>query len=123
MDESTLIVANKWDLADGTESVYDPALPVSAKSGEGLENLVSELEKVVLGVLGGSSAAPRLTRARHRVALEDCRSALERAGTSQGVELRAEDVRLAIRALGRITGRVDVEDVLDVIFNEFCIGK
>lgn len=123
LDENALIVANKWDLAEGTEAVYHPALPVSAKSGKGLDKLVAGLEKVVLGALGGSLAAPRLTRARHRVALEDCRDALERAGASVDVELRAEDVRLAIRALGRITGRVDVEDVLDVIFSEFCIGK
>ena len=67
-------------------------------------------------------AAP-LTRARHRQALSDCHAALVRAETAGAAELVAEDVRLAARALGRITGRVDVEEVLDVIFREFCIGK
>lgn len=123
VDQATLIVANKWDLAGKPESAYEPALPVSAKTGEGLDELLAALEEVVLGVLGGSASAPRLTRARHRAALEDCRNALERAAAAEALELRAEDVRLAIRFLGRITGRVDVEDVLDVIFREFCIGK
>ena len=73
-------------------------------------------------------AAPVPTRARHRQALEDCGNALDRvrrAATErqQASELMAEDMRLATRALGRITGRVDVEDLLDVIFRDFCIGK
>jgi tRNA modification GTPase len=55
--------------------------------------------------------------------LEHCRDALDRARTAPGLDLLAEDLRLAVRAIGRITGRVDVEDLLDVIFREFCIGK
>lgn len=123
VDQATLIVANKWDLAGKAESAYEPALPVSARTGKGLDKLLAALEEVVVGVLGGSASAPRLTRARHRAALGECRDALERAATAEAIELRAEDVRLAIRSLGRITGRVDVEDVLEVIFSEFCIGK
>jgi tRNA modification GTPase len=65
-----------------------------------------------------------LTRQRHRQALEGCLAALKRAQAQRRApELLAEDVRLAARALGRITGRVDVEDMLDIIFREFCIGK
>ena len=66
-----------------------------------------------------------LTRTRHRLALEEAVAALERACV-EGVrapELRAEDLRHAVRAIGRILGRVDVEDILDVVFGEFCIGK
>ena len=75
------------------------------------------------GELGVSGSAPSLTRLRHRRALEDCRDGLTRAMTADDAVLVAEDLRLAVRALGRITGRVDVEDLLDVIFKEFCIGK
>lgn len=66
-----------------------------------------------------------LTRARHRNALELALDHLKQAleDRSRGLELIAEDIRLAARGLGRITGRVDVEDLLDVVFRDFCIGK
>ena len=68
--------------------------------------------------------APVLTRARHRVALEAAAGALNRAAApGMAPELAAEEARLALRSLGRITGRVDVEDLLDVVFQDFCIGK
>ncbi|HEY1382052.1 MAG TPA: tRNA uridine-5-carboxymethylaminomethyl(34) synthesis GTPase MnmE, partial [Dongiaceae bacterium] len=61
--------------------------------------------------------------ARHRAAVEEAKAALDRARSAGQLELKAEDLRLAVRAIGRIAGRVDVEDVLDLIFKEFCIGK
>jgi tRNA modification GTPase len=66
-----------------------------------------------------------ITRERHRHLLSSCRQALQRAlSESLGREdVIAEELRLAARDLGRLTGRVDVEDVLDVIFRDFCIGK
>jgi tRNA modification GTPase len=64
-----------------------------------------------------------VTRARHRRALEDCVASLDRFAGAGLPELAAEDLRAATRALGRITGRVDVEDMLDIVFREFCIGK
>ena len=98
---------------------------ISALTGQGLEQLVSDLAAFARDAL--STAEPALvTRERHRVALQQTREALSRAlalGKSGGEELIAEELRLAARALGRLTGRVDVEDVLDVIFRDFCIGK
>jgi tRNA modification GTPase len=68
--------------------------------------------------------APALTRTRHRQALEAARAALDRAAAATGpAELMAEELRGAAHELGRLTGRVDVEDLLDVIFRDFCIGK
>ncbi len=68
--------------------------------------------------------SPLLTRSRHRAALLECSEALGRAIRSDGpIELRADDLRRAGDALGRITGHTGVEDLLDVIFREFCIGK
>jgi tRNA modification GTPase len=67
-----------------------------------------------------------VTRARHRRALEETVAALDRAvirGHSNDEELIAEELRSAATTLGRLTGRVDVEDILDVIFRDFCIGK
>ena len=66
-----------------------------------------------------------LTRARHRRLVEEARGALLRAipALDQGAELAAEDVRVAADQIGRLTGRIDVEDLLDEIFSNFCIGK
>ena len=69
----------------------------------------------------GSELVPIRERQRHH--LQQCVDHLKRSVTAGSVELRAEDLRLAARALGGITGRVDVEDILDQIFSEFCIGK
>jgi tRNA modification GTPase len=123
-DKDSLYVANKADLlADAKSATFDPQhLVVSAKSGEGMDTLRRRLaEEAALRM--NTTEAPALTRARHRVALQDCRASLLRAIAGSKAELVAEDVRLAARALGRITGRIDVEDLLDVIFRDFCIGK
>ncbi len=55
--------------------------------------------------------------------MEEAKAALDRALEARQPELKAEDLRLAARAIGKIAGRVDIEDVLDLIFKEFCIGK
>jgi tRNA modification GTPase len=66
-----------------------------------------------------------LTQARHRQSLEAAKGEIAAFldGSSEAIELRAEDIRRAAHAIGRIIGRVDVEDVLDQIFSRFCIGK
>jgi tRNA modification GTPase len=95
---------------------------LSIKTGAGLAELLERLEAEAAQRMGGGGALG-LTRLRHRLGLEGCRDALTRGLEELDVELVAEDVRLAARHLGRITGRVDVEDILDVVFGEFCIGK
>ena len=124
-DANTLVVANKIDAAPAAPVWPGHRVsPVSAKTGAGLEAFMAELAREVTLRLGGAdTAAPVITRARHREALADCVAALERAREGREAELIAEDLRLAARALGRITGQIGVEDVLDVIFREFCIGK
>jgi tRNA modification GTPase len=119
-----VVVLNKTDVAPAGAVAVDgiPALAVSARTGTGLAELEERLAAFSAERMAGTGA-PALTRARHRAALEECRAALARALTAPLPELAAEDVRLASRALGRITGRVDVEDLLDVIFRDFCIGK
>lgn len=129
IDAQTLIVANKIDLAlhpvdaawaDALGS--EPALRCAATTGAGIETLVARLATAAEAMLT-SGAAPLVTRARHRQALERCVAGLERFAAAQLPELAAEDLRAAARELGRITGRVDVEDMLDALFREFCIGK
>lgn len=126
IDASALVVLNKTDLVAAATPLRriggQPALALSLKTGDGLAALLGAIETRARALVEGGAAAP-LTRARHRAALEDCRDALARAIAAQAMELIAEDARLAGRALGRIAGRIDVEDVLDSIFAEFCIGK
>lgn len=96
----------------------------SSKNAEGMEPLFSALTRFAEETISVGEA-PLATRARHRHYLEDCVSGLTQAVESEHLpgELRAEDLRRAADALGRITGRIDVEDLLDVIFRDFCIGK
>ena len=114
-----LVVWNKADIADvsGREG-----LKVSAKTGEGFGALEAAL---ALAADGRPSEAPALSRTRHVEAVRVAKIGIERALSSmeKGAEIAAEDVRLASRALERLTGRVDVEDILDRIFAGFCIGK
>ncbi|NRG16826.1 tRNA uridine-5-carboxymethylaminomethyl(34) synthesis GTPase MnmE [Rhizobiales bacterium] len=100
------------------------SIAVSTKTPRGLDQLIWDLGKFASARLA-LSEEPLATRERHRLHLQDCLTALERSldSDSKPLELRAEDLRAAAEALGRISGRIDVEDLLDVIFGEFCIGK
>jgi tRNA modification GTPase len=125
VDGDAIVVLNKTDIAgqDRPETIAErPVHPLSAKTGDGLEAFLAALTAEIRARLAVSEQPP-LTRVRHREALETCVASLSRAATAALSELAAEDIRLAVRSLGRITGRVDVEDVLDVIFRDFCIGK
>jgi tRNA modification GTPase len=104
---------------------HDCDLTIAAATGEGLPELIAHLEEEASALMGKGDAI--LTRERHRNALERAHAALERARAMLVVhgplELAAEEARLAARAIGELTGRVDVEDVLDRLFFSFCIGK
>jgi tRNA modification GTPase len=98
---------------------------VSAVSGEGIDALLTALNRHAEAFLTGGESA-LVTRERHRRALECARDALRRAlgdDIASQEDLLAEELQTAARALGRLTGRIDVEDILDVIFRDFCIGK
>lgn len=118
--DAELVVWNKADLPGFRAG---EGLALSLKSGVGLDKLLIKLEEIVSARLSGAGEAPVLTRARHRHALEEATAALARAVPVTEPELFAEDLRLAVRAIGRIAGRVDIEDLLDVVFRDFCIGK
>jgi len=124
------LVRNKADL-DGaaTRSVeisgpVHPAFRISAARGDGVAELVAALVVFAEAFFGGQETG-LITRERQRALLRETAEAL-RGSTSviaEGEELAAEELRRAAYALGRLLGRVDVEDILDVIFREFCIGK
>jgi tRNA modification GTPase len=118
-----LVLANKVDVAAAPTGIGGAApLGVSARTGAGLDALRSALEAAVAARAGQGGEAP-LTRPRHRAALQEAAVWLAEAQAAPLPELAAEALRAALRALGRLTGRVGVEDVLDVVFGDFCIGK
>jgi len=119
MSGPVLSVRSKVDLA---EVLVDGAIAISARSGQGMDALLAALEAEVRR-LAGSSGTAVLTRARHRLALEVAALHLALALENDLAELRGEELRLAVQALGRITGAVGVEEVLDSVFGQFCIGK
>jgi tRNA modification GTPase len=115
-----LVVWNKSDLASFQNR---EGFCLSLKSGDGFPELLDALKTRVEQRLETNSTSPALTRPRHRHALTEAFTALRHAETAREPELFAEDLRLAMRAIGRITGTVDVEEILDSVFRDFCIGK
>ncbi|CAI9121078.1 tRNA uridine-5-carboxymethylaminomethyl(34) synthesis GTPase MnmE [Brytella acorum] len=113
-----LLVRNK---IDQDAMVEESVLAISAINGDGLDALRDEVRRRVRALMA-SQGVP-LTRARHRAGIQEALAHLERAGIQVWPELRGEEFRLSMRALGRLTGQVDVESLLDVIFSQFCIGK
>jgi tRNA modification GTPase len=118
--EPDLIVWNKADLGFQREG-----LCISLKTGAGLFMLQELLQQKVQQKAENGDSAPLLTRPRHRQALGEALQMLRHGieAPAERPELLAEDLRLAMRAIGRITGRVDVEELLDFVFRDFCIGK
>lgn len=119
-----LRLVNKSDLSGGEAAGFEADLTVSAETGDGEAALLAALHRLV-AARAGAGDAPGLTRQRHRQAVGEAAECLLRAlsAADVGLELAAEDLRMAQRALGRITGAVDVEQLLDVVFADFCIGK
>lgn len=101
-----------------------PQFRISARDGTGLDDLIGQLALFGADFFGRGESA-MISRSRHRKLLEETSAALGRAiqVIELGEEIAAEELRMAIRSLGRLLGKVDIEDVLDAIFAEFCIGK
>jgi len=133
VDKDAIVVVTKIDQVPETRDkrqekqdflhLKSCILFLSAQTGAGISELLQTITQKLETIFHQPREAPSLTRARHRMALENALAALQRSASAQVPELRAEDLRLALRAIGCITGRVDVEDLLDRIFSEFCIGK
>ena len=118
-----IAVLNKIDVAPDAEGLQH-RIAISARTGQGMERLIEALHQAAALATEAGVGSPLMTRARHRVELEGVRDALRRFGhQSLSPELKAEELRIAARHLGRLTGRIDVEEVLGAIFAEFCIGK
>lgn len=124
----SIILVNKFDTPQNGEAPPPTlgALPISAKTGNGIDEFIQLLESKITSMITLGSE-PMLTRERHRAGIEKASVRLEKFclhfEQNVGIELCAEDLHLAARALGEIVGVIDVENVLDILFSEFCIGK
>jgi tRNA modification GTPase len=124
------IVINKMDLVEADQVQGEGWLDgyrISAQTGDSFEELVGGIAGFARQFFSAGAEPGLVTRQRHRSALTECADALRRAcieGDKPGHEdIIAEELRLAVRAMGKLVGKVDVENVLDVIFRDFCIGK
>lgn len=138
IDQNTLIVVTQIDRRFELESKMfhvkhlhneislsnDQLVVLSAKSGTGMDTLMFRLAEAVRDRMS-IQEAPTLTRLRHETALKEAIDHLHRFEQNAGIDavLAAEDARMAVRSIGRITGRVGVENMLDIVFGDFCIGK
>ena len=133
-DKKTLIILNKTDIVSKKDlnskikylnkNEYYNISTISALKGIGISKLLQNIEnfikKTYQDVFLGE---PVITRNRHREALKKCLNNLKKIDNNKSPELNAEDLRIAINSLGNITGKYDVEKLLDIVFKDFCIGK
>ncbi|MFT6332478.1 MAG: tRNA modification GTPase [Lentimonas sp.] len=133
IDSETILVINKTDLKRecggdvdfsrlGNLKIHHQPILVSLKEKTNLDTLLEAIESKVES-LNLPSASPPITRARYRHSLVEMTNDLSHFSLNKNIEFAAEDLRLAIREIGKITGKISVDDILDVVFSGFCIGK
>ena len=133
LDDHTILLSTKTDHSKPHDKIGSyPPIPFCVNNEEDIKALLLQVEKFAKSYFGydfeenvsrETNSLSMITRQRHRISVEEAKEHLERSLLAPTVDMMAEDIRLSIRALGKITGIVDVEDLLDVIFNDFCIGK
>ncbi|KAJ3375463.1 tRNA modification GTPase gtpbp3, mitochondrial [Allomyces arbusculus] len=133
LDQATVVVLNKVDKLESRSNMLDGwvrdakqltphVVAVSVKNQQGLDQFIRVLETLLTDQYGRQDR-PALTNERHRSHLVRCVDHLDQFLAEQDVVLAAEELRRAAQCVGAITGVVDVEEVLDVVFRDFCIGK
>jgi tRNA modification GTPase len=123
IDENTIIVVNKIDLLS-SNSHFDKlnVTNISLTENINTQELIKKLEEKILEMIP-QQTSPLITQERYRNLLTNCLNNLEHFSMQKNIELAAEDLRLAAREIGKIIGRVEVDDILNIIFSRFCIGK
>lgn len=121
IDNNTLVIGTKSDLCPLPALAFE-AIPISTHTGEGMDTLINAL-KVAVEERMGAIASPLITHARHREAIHQASESLARFNAHAPLELSCEELRYAASAIGKITGKIWVDDILDLVFSRFCIGK
>ncbi len=124
-ENNYLVVANKSDKLTSAQRQKLQNMGCELISAKNSENIIKITDKIshYFSDMYDKSSSCLITRQRYREALRECIENLSRFNLNKEIELAAEDIRLACRAIGKITGRVEVDEILDKIFSSFCIGK
>ena len=125
VNENSIVVLNKSDIESSTIYNFKDSILVSVKENKNIDQLVRKIkDKLSLKFILSDNTL--VTRERHRVKLNECLKEINnflKNDHKKDIELAAEDLRLATRHLGALVGKVDVEEILESIFKDFCIGK
>ena len=126
ISKDTIVLLNKSDVEDKQNHKFDAdTVLASVKKNKNIDKLIKKIkEKLSKKFLFNNSVL--ITRERHRLKLNECLEEIDnflRKDQKKDLELAAEDLRMATRHLGSIVGKVDIEEILDSIFKDFCIGK
>lgn len=119
IDENTIVVVNKVDLKNNADQNY---LAISITEEINTNHLLEKIEEKILEIVPSNDSI-LITQERYRSYLENAVAYLNQFSLDKEIELAAEDLRMTAREIGKITGKVDIENILDVIFSRFCIGK
>ena len=118
--KNTIFVQSKSDILKKKIKSKN-VLIISSKTGRGIKNLINEIYRRIKAL--NISRSAHVSRERHRQLLKKSMKYLIKSTKQTQIDLRAEEIRLALNNISKITGKTDVEDILDIIFNDFCIGK
>ncbi len=118
IDENTIVVMNKIDKKPANSKF----LEISLTQNINTSNLIKNLEEKIVEMIPNHNM-PLITQERYRTSLQNAVSNLENFNLQKNIELASEDLRMTAREIGKITGKIDIENILDVIFSRFCIGK
>lgn len=139
LDENTIVIISKIDIIPALRGDLkqqamaelfaldsrvrgNDIVEITTLTNQGIDQLIALIEEKVKGFFAAGSA-PFITRSRHRLLLSEAKMLLEASLTPKPLELACEELRRAALAIGKITGKIQVDDVLDIIFKQFCIGK
>ena len=132
LKDNAIFIVNKVDLSVNLDFFYEKLekygiyreriFALSVKQKEGIDSLLAELEQCIKAKYTPSTE-PIITRVRYTECLQECIDCLKAFSIESALEMGAEDIRLAAAAISRITGKIEVDDILDEVFSSFCIGK
>ena len=126
INKDTIVLLNKSDVQDKQNHKFEvDTILASVKKNKNIDKLITKIKEKLSNKFRSNNSV-LITRERHRVKLNECKKELDKflkKDHSKDLELAAEDLRMATRHLGSIVGKVDVEEILGSIFNDFCIGK